>query len=55
MRHRPRSAGETKYGVGVVTRGVGGFFDLLVVRWMAKRLRDVRADELAPDAGGGAS
>ena len=48
VRHHPRAAGETKYGVGVLQRGLGGFFDLLVVRWMAKRIRDVRVDELAP-------
>ncbi len=47
VRHHPRQAGQTKYGVGVLTRGVGGFCDLLVVRWMANRLRDVRVDELA--------
>jgi glycosyltransferase involved in cell wall biosynthesis len=47
--HRPRTAGETKYGVGVVTRGVGGLHDLFAVRWMARRLRDVSARELTTE------
>jgi dolichol-phosphate mannosyltransferase len=44
--HRPRTAGETKYGVGVVSRGLAGLMDCLAVRWMGKRLRDVSAEEL---------
>ncbi len=44
--HRPRIAGQTKYGVGVLTRGVGGLHDLLAVRWMRKRLRNVAAREM---------
>ena len=33
--HRPRRAGQSKYGVG--NRAVRGFVDLLAVRWMKKR------------------
>lgn len=44
--HRPRTAGETKYGVGVLSRGLAGLFDTLAVRWMGRRLRDVSAEEI---------
>ena len=50
VRHRPRAAGRTKYGVGVVTRGLGGLMDLLAVRWMSRRWRDSSAEELARGA-----
>jgi dolichol-phosphate mannosyltransferase len=40
VRHRPRTAGATKYGS--LERGVSGFFDCLAMRWMRKRLRDPR-------------
>ena len=33
--HRPRTAGESKYGVG--NRAMRAFIDLLAVRWMKKR------------------
>src|SRR5690606_21415774 len=48
VRHRPRAAGETKYGVGVLSRGAAGLVDCLVVRWMGRRLRDAGAQELYP-------
>ena len=41
--HRPRHAGSTKYGLGLLSRGPAGLADLLAVRWMAKRLRDTEA------------
>ena len=44
--HRPRVAGQTKYGLGVLNRGIVGFFDLLSVRWMSKRYRNPAAEEL---------
>ena len=44
--HRPRAAGHTKYGVGVLSRGLAGLADCFAVRWMGKRLRDVCAEEL---------
>ena len=44
--HRPRHAGTTKYGLGVLNRGFVGLFDALAVRWMMKRYRDARAEML---------
>ena len=44
--HRARSAGETKYGVGVLSRGWAGLIDCFAVRWMGGRIRDVSAQEL---------
>ncbi len=45
--HRPRAAGVTKYGLGLFNRGFAGFFDLLTVRWMRSRQRDVSATPIA--------
>ena len=45
VKHRPRAAGETKYGVGVLTRGLAGLFDLFAVRWMGNRMRDTSTTE----------
>ncbi|MBI1337860.1 MAG: glycosyltransferase [Phycisphaera sp.] len=54
VHHRPREAGQTKYGVGVLTRGLAGLFDCFAVRWMAKRWRDTsvspRTDHADPSA-----
>lgn len=44
--HRPRRVGLTKYGVGILSRGVAGLIDCFAVRWIGKRLRDVSATEL---------
>ena len=46
--HRPRTAGVTKYGVGVLTRGAAGLRDCLAVRWMAQRYRDPAARDVTP-------
>lgn len=51
--HRPREAGQTKYGVGVLSRGLAGLADCFAVRWMGRRLRDVTAEELHPDGKSG--
>lgn len=40
VNHRPRTAGQTKYGFGLLNRGVAGFVDCLAVRWMLSRYRD---------------
>ncbi|HEX7008473.1 MAG TPA: glycosyltransferase, partial [Phycisphaeraceae bacterium] len=40
VNHRPRAAGQTKYGLGVLNRGIAGFIDCLALRWMMKRYRD---------------
>lgn len=46
--HRPRVAGESKYGLGLLSRGPAGLADLFAVRWMAKRYRVTDADRLDP-------
>lgn len=45
VNHRPRTAGTTKYGLGVLNRGFAGFLDALAVRWMSRRIRDTSALE----------
>jgi len=50
VRHRPRHAGTTKYGLGVLNRGAAGLADTFAVRWMSKRVRDTSAAEAAPPA-----
>jgi glycosyltransferase involved in cell wall biosynthesis len=45
-RHRPRVAGVAKYGVW--NRALVALMDCFAVRWMRRRLRDVKATELAP-------
>jgi len=49
VKHRPRVAGETKYGFGVLNRGIAGFFDCLAVRWMRKRIRHTAVDIIRGD------
>ncbi len=44
VHHRPRTAGTTKYGLGLLNRGFAGFFDALAVRWMMSRHRDTSAE-----------
>lgn len=44
--HRPRIAGETKYGMGILTRGPRALFDLFAVRWMKSRWRDASVVEI---------
>lgn len=39
VRHRPRTAGQAKYGIW--NRAIPGLLDLLAVRWMRSRLRSV--------------
>lgn len=51
VNHRPRHAGVTKYGVGVVSRGLNGLLDCFAVRWMRNRLRKT----LAPEANAASS
>jgi dolichol-phosphate mannosyltransferase len=41
VHHRPRVAGETKYGLGITKRALPGLMDLLAVRWMKARRRPV--------------
>ena len=45
VHHRPRTAGTTKYGMGITQRAIPGLIDCLAVRWMASRRRTARAVE----------
>ena len=49
VHHRARHSGETKYGLGILSRGFSGFFDLFAVRWMFKRYRKWDAQMIQPD------
>ena len=44
VHHRPRNAGRTKYGIA--NRAWPAFFDCFAVRWMRRRRRDTRFDEI---------
>jgi dolichol-phosphate mannosyltransferase len=44
VNHRPRTRGVSKYNN--LQRGIEGFYDLLVVRWMQRRHLRYRAEEL---------
>ncbi|HEX2837211.1 MAG TPA: glycosyltransferase family 2 protein [Phycisphaerales bacterium] len=46
VKHRPRTAGETKYGMGIVQRALPGLRDLFAVRWMQSRRRPVTSEEV---------
>ncbi len=45
--HRPRIAGETKYGMGIMQRAIPGLIDLLAVRYMRSRRRPTDHAEIA--------
>jgi dolichol-phosphate mannosyltransferase len=49
--HRPRVAGETKYGLGITKRAIPGLIDCLAVRYMRKRRRPVVCEEVSCAAG----
>ena len=46
VHHRPRTAGETKYGFGITQRALPGLIDCLAVRWMRTRRRPVASAEV---------
>lgn len=46
VKHRPRTAGETKYGFGILQRALPGLRDLLAVSWMRDRRRPTQSCEL---------
>lgn len=48
VRHRPRTAGDTKYGMGIMQRAIPGLIDCLAVRYMRSRRRPVAAREIRP-------
>jgi hypothetical protein len=49
--HRPRVAGETKYGMGITQRALPGLIDCFAVRWMSKRRRWTANAEVTPAPG----
>ena len=48
VNHRPRAAGQTKYGFGITQRAIPALIDCFAVRWMANRRRSIAAAEVAP-------
>jgi dolichol-phosphate mannosyltransferase len=46
VNHRARIAGETKYGFGIVQRGIPGLIDCFAVRYMRNRRRPTACSEL---------
>lgn len=47
--HRPRAAGETKYGLGVAQRAIPGLLDCFAMRWMFARRRWTDHREIGAD------
>jgi hypothetical protein len=47
VNHRPRVAGQTKYGMGITKRAIPGLIDLFAVRYMRNRRRSVDHAEVA--------
>lgn len=45
--HRARTAGVSKYGMGITKRAIPGLIDCLAMRWMRRRRRPTEAVELA--------
>lgn len=50
VNHRPRVAGETKYGMGITKRALPGLQDLFAIRWMRNRRRPVTSTEVSAPA-----
>lgn len=48
VNHRPRHAGETKYGLGITKRAIPGLIDLFAVRYFRSRRRSVAAMDVPP-------
>ena len=46
VRHRPRVAGKTKYGLGIWNRAIPGLIDCFAVRYMRSRRRRVSGEEV---------
>ena len=46
VNHRPRAAGETKYGMGITKRALPGLIDCFAVRYMRTRRRPVASEEI---------
>jgi len=50
VNHRARTAGVTKYGLGISKRALPGLHDLFAVRWMRSRRRSVASAEVTVTA-----
>lgn len=48
VHHRARTAGETKYGLGIWQRALPGLVDCFAVRWMSNRRRPTEYTQVAP-------
>ncbi len=48
VNHRPRVAGETKYGMGIIQRALPGLVDCFAVRYMRNRRRPIASAEVSP-------
>lgn len=48
VNHRPRTAGETKYGMGIASRALPGLVDCFAVRYMGARRRPVLCEVIDP-------
>lgn len=48
VNHRPRVAGQTKYGLGILQRAIPGLIDLFAVRYMRNRRRPIEGVEITP-------
>lgn len=55
VNHRPRTAGETKYGMGITKRAIPGLIDLFAVRYMRNRRRPVEHLEVSVQSAPGRS
>jgi glycosyltransferase involved in cell wall biosynthesis len=51
VNHRPRAAGETKYGFGIWQRAIPGLVDCFAVRYMRNRRRPTRFEEVGREPG----
>jgi hypothetical protein len=51
VNHRARSAGVTKYGMGITRRALPGLIDCFAVRYMRSRRRPVSSIEVGSEAG----
>ena len=51
VHHRPRVAGETKYGFGITQRALPGLIDCFAVRYMRNRRRPVECAEITAAGG----
>ncbi len=51
VNHKPRHAGETKYGAGIMQRAIPGLIDCFAVRYMRSRRRPTTSQEVQTDTG----